>query len=147
MATINNNKLSFGIQSSRLKSIFPTSTVLFFTASTFIWKCALTPTPLSNTYDIRLEYKKNFHPCVFVINTTLQLYPGATELPHVYNSDKQHLCLYFRKGQEWNSTMYIAETIIPWASEWLFYYEIWLCTGEWNGGGISHEIKNANTAL
>ena len=31
--------------------------------------------------------------------------------------------------------MLIAETIVPWASEWLFYYEIWKGTGEWYGGG------------
>lgn len=32
--------------------------------------------------------------------------------------------------------MLIADTYIPWAIEWLYYYEIWLVTGEWCGGGI-----------
>jgi len=31
--------------------------------------------------------------------------------------------------------MSIASTILPWASEWLFHYEIWRATGEWTGGG------------
>jgi len=31
--------------------------------------------------------------------------------------------------------MAIADTIIAWASEWLFFYELWLATGEWHGGG------------
>ncbi|MDY0295864.1 MAG: hypothetical protein RB296_00975 [Acidobacteriota bacterium] len=32
--------------------------------------------------------------------------------------------------------MIIAKTIVPWASEWLIFYELWLATGEWLGGGI-----------
>jgi len=31
--------------------------------------------------------------------------------------------------------MLIADTIIPWASEWLFHYEIWKVTKTWHGGG------------
>ena len=27
------------------------------------------------------------------------------------------------------------ETIVPWASLWLYYYEVWHATGEWLGGG------------
>jgi hypothetical protein len=29
----------------------------------------------------------------------------------------------------------MANSIVPWASEWLFFYEMWLITGEWDGGG------------
>ena len=29
----------------------------------------------------------------------------------------------------------IANTIIPWTVEWLYYYELWQATGEWLGGG------------
>jgi hypothetical protein len=29
--------------------------------------------------------------------------------------------------------MFIAETIVPWACEWLAYYEIWKATGHWSG--------------
>jgi hypothetical protein len=56
--------------------------------------------------------------------------PGES-LPHVYREGT--LCLY-RKG-EWSSAMLIANSIVPWASEWLLFYEIWLATGEWHGGG------------
>jgi len=30
----------------------------------------------------------------------------------------------------------ISNNIMPWISEWLYYYEIWPVTGEWYGGGI-----------
>ena len=32
--------------------------------------------------------------------------------------------------------MTIAKTILPWTSEWLVHYQLWLATGEWHGGGI-----------
>jgi hypothetical protein len=38
--------------------------------------------------------------------------------------------------------MLYTETIVPWISEWLMYYELWLSTGEWLGGGIHPQKKN-----
>jgi hypothetical protein len=139
--------LNIGMQTARLKNVFPTSKVVYFTSSYFVWKGSIKPSPLSNSYDIRLEYKKGMHPNIYVINTTLTLYPGETELPHIYNTKNQWLCLYYRKDREWKSSMYIADTIIPWASEWLFYYEIWLSTGKWRGEGIHHSSIAAKPVL
>ncbi len=34
--------------------------------------------------------------------------------------------------------MLVAYTIVPWLMEWLVYYEVWLITGQWEGGGIPH---------
>jgi hypothetical protein len=31
--------------------------------------------------------------------------------------------------------MPIAETIAPWAMDWIACYELWLMTGVWTGGG------------
>ena len=36
---------------------------------------------------------------------------------------------------EFNYSLRIIDTIIPWTQEWLYFYEIWLLTGEWRGGG------------
>jgi len=43
-----------------------------------------------------------------------------------------------RKKREWHAGMLFVQTIIPWMSEWLYFYEIWLCCGKWLGGGIEH---------
>jgi len=39
--------------------------------------------------------------------------------------------------------MIIAITILPWASLWLLYYEIWLLTGEWCGANQEHPADDA----
>jgi hypothetical protein len=31
--------------------------------------------------------------------------------------------------------MFLADTVVPWTSEWLFFYEVWHATGLWLGGG------------
>lgn len=43
------------------------------------------------------------------------------------------LCLH--EDHEWTSEMPIVRTILPWASEWLVFYEFWKVTGSWLGDG------------
>ena len=62
-----------------------------------IWVGKLQPTNLSITYDIRIEYNIGCNPNIYVISPNpLPLAKDATKLPHTYNHEKQHLCLYHR---------------------------------------------------
>lgn len=135
MVKIKNQGINIIVQAKKLESYFPESTITR-SVNKLVWKGSLQPTVLSDAYDIKLEYKVGFHPCVYVINKKLELREGETKLPHVYNTEDQWLCLYYRKAQEWNNRLFIADTIIPWTSEWLFHYEHWLATGKWHGRGI-----------
>ena len=131
-------RISVHAQVGRLRHFFPNSTLKIIGYDKgFIWEGSLKPCDLSNTYDIRIEYNAGFHPNVYVISPNpLPLAKYATELPHIRDHEKQNLCLYHRDMNEWNECMMIANTIIPWTSEWLLYYEIWAATGIWHGGGI-----------
>ena len=128
------------MQAGRIKSLFPAST-LVYDQNELTWRYSIVPSPLSCKYEIRLTYKRGDHPNVYVVSPTLALYPGETKLKHVYDTNKQWLCLYYRKGREWNSGMLIADTVIPWTCEWLLHYECWLSTGTWHGGGIHQETE------
>lgn len=92
----------------------------------------LQPTAMSRVYWVRIFYTPGLRPKVFVKYPRIKNVPGEI-LPH-FNPDNT-LCLY-HSAKEWTPAMYLAETIVPWASEWLFHYEIWKGTGEWRGGGI-----------
>ncbi|MFE2753872.1 hypothetical protein ACFXGA_17935 [Actinosynnema sp. NPDC059335] len=91
----------------------------------------LQPTPISRRYTVKITQQPPRAPKVEILAPALPLHPGATRLPHVNHDDT--LCLHQRG--EWRSNMPIADTILPWTSEWFYYYEIWLITGEWTGGG------------
>ncbi len=94
-----------------------------------LWVGELQPSPLSVRYTVRIEATPSRRPRVRVISPPLT--ESAHELPHVYGDGT--LCLCF--PWQWDHTKPIARTIVPWASEWLLYYELWRGTGTWYGGG------------
>lgn len=129
--------LNMALQAGKIRHSYPLSNVTY-THTLLQWAATIVPSPLSMSYDIRLSYTKGKHPNVHVVSPKLELYPGAEKIPHVYDTDKQWLCLYHRPTAEWKNFMYIADTIIPWTYEWLVHYELWLSSGIWHGGGTVH---------
>lgn len=125
------------IQRNALSTIFKGSNTIV-TNNRLIWKGIVTPSPLSKSYQLRIVYEIGLSPKIFVSQPVLFI-PSNVKLPHVYSSEKKQLCLFYPDGKEWNSKKLIAKTIIPWACEWLYHYEIWAATGIWNGGGIHYE--------
>ena len=83
----------------------------------------LRPTPFSPTYYVRIDYERDQLPSVFVLSPPLMNAPK-----HTYRNDGS-LCLYYRT--EYDNTMLLSETIIPWAAHWLYCYELWQVQGEW----------------
>ncbi len=99
------------------------------------WRGTLRPTPMSNQYVVRLRYRRAAVDC-WVVHPKLEQRNGEHP-PHLYPSKDPTdlLCLFLPRANEWDGSQAIATTIVPWASEWLFFYEAWLATGEWLGGG------------
>lgn len=130
----NNRKISAYAQLCRLKHDFPESEGRMLSSRSFVWTYTVQPQTYSDFYNIEIRYNDSWsYPKVFV-KTKLSLYPGAQELPHVFNHQKQQICLNY--DREWNKSLPISTYYVPWASEWLFYYESWVITGDWLGGGI-----------
>jgi len=99
------------------------------------------PTPESRKYEVSFECKYGYRPKAYLKNQGL-LKSEDDRPPHLYECqyygegrEKLQLCLYMPGTNEWNDEMLIADTFIPWATEWLYYYEIWRMTGKWLGGG------------
>ena len=129
------------MERSTLKRLYPQGTFIKETLQHIIWECDLLPTPLSQTYRIRIDYKANQRPEVFVVSPKpLLRYKDTQNLEHVYSTKEQKLCLYHPTFDKWNFSMPLVRTIIPWTAEWLMSYEIWVVTGGWEGGGI-HPAK------
>jgi hypothetical protein len=105
----------------------------FCKMGTVEWVCKVRPSVLGREYTIKIIYKQGDKPRVRVINPKLLELAGNQNLPHVY--PKNELCLFMPATGEWNDRSYIAETIVPWTILWLFYFEHWLITGDWQGGG------------
>lgn len=99
------------------------------------WEFDARPSPLSRSYQLRIRFKSYGLPEVTVLSPDLNELAAGKYLPHVYSTKPVRLCLYFPSHDEWTLDKSIAETIVPWAYLWLMYFEHWLATGEWQGGG------------
>lgn len=110
-------------------------------ATGLTWDYRDRPTPLSREYSMRVTFRRGETPDVFVIDPDLSELAGGRPLPHVYR-DPLRLCLTLPGTREWTGTMRIDQTFVPWASTWLYYFEEWLVSDDWKGGGEHPDENN-----
>jgi hypothetical protein len=99
------------------------------------WKGTLQPTDASPVYTVKISYRFDNQfsksPRVWVVSPKIR-----SDAKHRYRD--QSLCLYYPKDQSWTPYKFISETIVPWTSLWLLFYEIWLDTDHWYGPEVAH---------
>lgn len=130
--------IRLAMQAANLRSKYPSGQLTLNRDQSFIWRGSLTPSPMGGTYELKVRlHVKDGVKVWGTAPKSLSLAPGKLSLPHVYDSEKQLLCLYYPKDNEWDRYMFLGDTILPWAIEWLYHYEIWVINGgKWTGGGI-----------
>lgn len=99
------------------------------------WVGTIQPTQLSDQYLVSVRQRVSWCPDVRVLSPPLRLAPGAKKLPHVYGDGS--LCLHTQ--EDWDPSRFVADCVVPWISCWLYFYEVWLVTGAWVGGGTHPE--------
>lgn len=90
------------------------------------------PSEGSDTYSVKLVYKQGGIPRVYITHPKID---NKTEC-HVYKDGS--LCLYDHREFSWSGRLFVHETIVPWAAEWLVFYELWKITGKWLGPEAPH---------
>lgn len=133
--------LGLAHQAFAIRNKFPGSRPLL-ARGRLSWRWTLQPSDVSRTYDVVLLAREGVEASVFVETPELEPNDGGL-LPHVY--DNGSLCLN-RQG-EWQPRMLFTDTFIPWAVQWLFFYEIWKATGLWHGDGPEAMDTEAQSAL
>lgn len=96
------------------------------------------PTQISREYSCRIELGGNgYDPKAYVLSPDLQKLAGGERPPHIYDYVKgiTRLCLFYPQSTEWTTQSWLSETMVPWTISWLRFYEAWLITGNWEGGG------------
>jgi hypothetical protein len=121
--------LSLAIQQACIQERFPQ---FKYSRQKNAWIGRFRPTIKSPEYLVVITYKLYTIPKAFVISPTL--HPDA---PHVYK-ESGALCLYYPKDNSWNNRKLLGNTIFLWTAEWLYFYELWLATGQWLGTEAPH---------
>lgn len=123
--------LSLAHQASALRQVFPEG-MASIRHSKLVWTGTLSPTPLSCEYTVRVSYSIGACPRAIILDPPLVPDQNGL-LPHFYREGS--ICLH--AAREWDGSMLIVETIIPWATEWLAHYELWKWRGQWYGDGTA----------
>jgi len=114
-------------------------------SGTLICVLNICPSTESSIYKIQITYKLNKNPIAVMLSPELQLFDGKRP-KHLYGNDSSGhpiLCVFFPGYSEWNSTMHLVRSFIPWISTWLNAYEYWLITGEWHYPESPHGINKS----
>jgi hypothetical protein len=84
---------------------------------------------------MRIEFRTSEQPEVYVDQPDLVALADGRKIPHLYSQSPVWLCLHRPTKGEWRPHLLVDRTIVPWATVWLFYFEEWLASDEWKGGG------------
>ncbi len=136
--------LNLAVQAHAIRAGWPGFKVVT-TPSRLVASGALRPSSLSRSYAVRVEYLLNDCPKTFIETPPLVRRSVAPneEIPHTYDAHlvgKERPCTFF-PATDWDSTMKLARTVLPWLASWLVDYEFWHATGRWAGGGVSHSRR------
>jgi len=116
-----------------MRSKFPQLVALVVRNKRVVWTGPWSVNPLGQVYQLQIVYVQFRRPKVSILSPKLALANGESRLPHTYDGQSDICC---HLPLEWRPHMYIADTIMPWISQWLYFYEIWSLTGKWLGKGV-----------
>lgn len=121
--------VNLALQALWLDRAFPEGAAQFV-AGRLVWKGHVRPLPTCDAYVVQLEAEQARTPALYVKSP--ELVPDSEgRLPHVY--DDGGLCV--SEFGDFRPDMLFVDSIVPWALEWLVYYELWRATGVWFGDG------------
>jgi hypothetical protein len=143
-----NQHLSLAVQLYRLKELGLANTHGRFAGHHRIeFEYDAVASPIGRTYRLRLTLGSSGPPRVRVLTPDLFALSRAARPPHIHQPFEHPatLCLYLPGTGEWTRAKPLAETIVPWSVEWLFYFECWLATDEWKGGG--HTVSDSDKVI
>src|SRR4051794_16124493 len=107
--------LGIAVQAFGIRRLMPDSKMITEKDQILTWTYDISPSPLGDTYGVKLIYDISKSPNVYVVRPDpLPLAEGKSQLPHCYDQIKQRLCLYYPDGKQWNNGLSLAKTIIPW---------------------------------
>ena len=130
--------MSLAQRHAELKALkWPESNLYLIAGRDLRYVFSIAPNVLSRVYRCMLRLRVSGSPEAFVLEPNLEELAPGRQLPHVYPHDGRgtKLCLWLPRAAEWSSQLTMQESYLSWTAEWLDYFEEWLVTDEWAGGG------------
>lgn len=148
-------------QDDRLREIYPSFRLTSDIGLYGTWEGSLTP--IAQRYTIWIRYVpqifldkvtlKYSYVSVQVLDPLIAPDPRGTgeRTPHVYRYrhpvDRPALCAWDPGDEPFDPTHFVADDVIPAVIRWLVFYEDWLDTGVWRGGGKHPDPDAARASI
>ena len=87
---------------------------------------------LFKDYEVYINFDLPKLPKVFITNPKIEFDPNI----HMYRDHS--LCLYYYKDLSYSVNNLMYDTIVPWTSEWLIFYELYKLKDKWLAPFKSH---------
>ncbi len=134
MAFHKNKSFNPEIQIGAMKSRYPEFKAKKLNNGNIEFTGELQVKPELPIYTVSITYRGDSSPLIKVLNPEL-----VEEPPHIY-SETRTLCLYKPSNYKWTKDKLIAKDIVSWTAAWIYFYEVWLQSGEWFGPEAPHSI-------
>jgi hypothetical protein len=101
----------------------------------------------NGAYTLLVEHTYRYPPRIFIVSpninmsNSIEIHTYGLFFKGTYKRDLPQICVTLPQANEWDDFMSFRETIVPWSIEWTEFYELWLLTGEWFGGGVHPESR------
>ena len=135
-------------QLCRMKEVWPKLEPLTtFADGSISWIGPIRGFQMLHEVAVRWNPQRATPPLVFVRRPVLRPRPGerVIDVPHLLYEPRcpedSALCLFDPEQNEWRASMWISDTVVPWASEWLHHYELWHYDGTWRGANAPGPIS------
>lgn len=116
---------------------YPDSSGRILHGGRLVWRATVKPSALSDIYQVCIDTKPRSFPQVWVSGGAVDRCKDLSLVPHKFGCEERppriHVCLQYG---DWSTDQLFTETVMPWCSEWILHFEIWMTTGDWHGGGI-----------
>ena len=97
------------------------------------------PNGCLNSYNIKIEYVAGYEP-----KTTIQM-PIIEPSKEIHMYRDHSICLYYPPDMTWNEKTQVYKYTVPWISEWIVFYELYLVNGNiWEGRESPVHIKESD---
>lgn len=93
-------------------------------------------------YKVRIDYNHRGRVSVYLLepeidmSKSMEIHTYGMRFHGAYKKEVPKLCLDHPKYDDWKPSILLLDSYIPWASEWTEFYELWVLTGVWYGGGV-----------
>jgi hypothetical protein len=132
--------ISGGAQRRQMQALFP-KFAYSGKGNLLKWIGQVCPTDSSAVYLAEINYLVGVsRPKVLIKEPDLILSNPLSDTHRFWDGS---LCLHTHA--QWSADQMIADLIVPWIPLWLFYYEGWVVTGDWKGGGEHPVLSVSNS--